>query len=143
MSWPPSSGSLGTGLFITTGAATIRWGTDGINPFGNSVLFVVSCTPADEIETNYVENGAGLRSVRILLWQGRRVNITVVDDSTITPPTPGQLITYSDPLSGVTFTNQFRVIENSYNAARKEAGQRVLVAEFLTNIEGGGTPPTA
>lgn len=142
MAWPPSSGAFGTGLYIQSNLQTIRWGTDGINPFGNAALIVISCTPSDEIEPIYVENGTGLRSVRIILWQGRRVNFTVVDDSTITPPTPGQTITYSDPLSGATFASKFVVIENSYNAARKEPGQRVIVAEFLTNVEGAGSPPT-
>lgn len=141
MAWPPSSGSYGTGLYITANGPVIRWGTDGINPFANSALIVISCTPADEIETLYVENGTGLKAVRIILWQGRRVNFTVVDDSTITPPTPGQTITYSDPLSGATFAT-FRVIENSYNAARKEPGQRVITTEFLTMVEGAGSTPT-
>jgi len=128
----------------------VRWGTDGINPTTGATAtydaIVVSCTPADEIETLYVENGNGLKTVRIILWQGRRVNITIVDDSNVVPPTPGVQFTMFDPLSvsGVGPINSpltFRVLENSYNATRKEAGQRVITAEYLTMIEGSGTPP--
>lgn len=134
MAWPPSPNTV----FQLTGITTIKWGTDGIW----SGYTVVSCTPNDEIETLYVENGTGLKSTRIILWQGRRMNITVVDDTTISPPAPGSLTALLiDPLSASAL--QFRIIENSYNAARKEPGQRVLVAEYLTNIEGGGTPPPA
>lgn len=135
MAWPPTPNT--SYVLTTTSGFTIRWGTDGILVG----YIVVSCTPADEVEPNYVENGAGMKCVRILLWQGRRVNITVVDDALLTPPTPGTTLTLFDPLSnGVSST--YRVLDNSYNAARKEAGQRVIQAEFLTMIEGGGAVPS-
>jgi hypothetical protein len=135
MSWPPpTSGSF----FIQGTLTTIRWGTGGVH----ASYIVVSCTPAEEIETLYVENGTGIKVTRIILWQGRRVNITVVDDSTVTPPKTAQTITLFDPLGGGSGSLNFTVIENSYNAARKEAGQRVIVAEFLTGVEGAGSPPT-
>jgi hypothetical protein len=134
MSWPPSTNSY---FKIQTGGTQIRWGTDGL--YGSYI--VVSATPADEIETLYVENGTGLKAVRVMLFQGRRYNITVVDDHLISPPSFGTMITLLDPMNaGV--GNSFIVIENSYNAARKEAGQRVILAEFVTLIEGGGTPPS-
>lgn len=135
MAWPPATSTA----FLLQGVTTIKWGTDGIW----TGYTVVSCTPNDEVETLYVENGTGLKSTRIILWQGRRMNITVVDDTTITPPTPGSTVTLANIISSTTGSTNltFRIVENSYNAARKEAGQRVLVAEYLTNIEGSGVVP--
>ena len=133
MAWPPSPNTY----FAIESAAglTLKWGTDGIY----SAYVVVSCSPSDEIENLYVENGTGMKVVRIQLWQGRRINITVVDDTTISTPLPGSLIALVDPLAGSSYN--FRLIDNSYNAARKEAGQRVMVCEYLTMIEGSGSVP--
>ena len=142
MAWPPTPFSTAGSKAYLSGSPTIRWGTDGINPQGLATAIVVSCSPSDEVETLYVENGTGLKVVRVMLWQGRKVNITIVDDSTITAPFPGASISLFDPMHGNNAALVFTVLDNSYNAARKEPGQRVIVAEYLTMIEGGGTPPS-
>jgi hypothetical protein len=93
----------------------------------------------DVFETIYIENGTGLRSTRIGLIQGREWEITVVDDTSFNPPTYNSAVTLIDTLSGLQFTG--RLIDNSYNAARKQEGERVFRVVFDTNIEGAGTIP--
>jgi hypothetical protein len=93
----------------------------------------------DIFETIYIENGTGLRSTRINLIQGREWELTIVDDTSFTPPTVNTAVTLIDTLSGLQFTG--RVIDNSYNAARKQEGERVMRVVFDTNIEGAGTIP--
>ena len=144
MSWPPAYSAA----FIGTGVTTIKWGTDGILPvqapngtsggYGGSFT-VESIRPADEIDTMYIEQGSGLKATRIQLWQGRKVTITVVDDTGYTHPSPGSTLYAQDPMSTAFLT--FRVIENGYNAARKVEGKRDITAEYLTLIEGAGSVP--
>ena len=142
MSWPPAYSSW----FIGTGVTTVKWGTDGIMPVQlpnggtggyNSSYTVESIRPTDEIDTIYIEQGSGLKATRIQLWQGRRVTLTVVDDTGMTPPSPSTYVYIQDPLSGSFL--QFKVIENGYNAARKVEGKRDITAEYLMLIEGNGT----
>lgn len=145
MAWPPAYSAA----FIGSGSTSIKWGTDGImavsgNGTGGGVFgsyTVESIRPNDEIENIYIENGTGLKSTRIQLWQGRVVTLTVVDDLNMTPPSPNSQITLTDPMSGVVYT--FRVTANGTNNARKVEGKREITAEYLTNIEGGGTVPVA
>ena len=147
MSWPPAY----TASFIGSGATTIKWGTDGIINVGNigvgnsggvfGAYTVVSCRPSDEIDTQYIEQGSGLKATRIMLWQGRRITFTVVDDTGFTPPSPNSQIQALDPLSGSLLT--FRVVDNGSTASRKTEAQREITAEYLTMIEGANTVPPA
>lgn len=149
MAWPPAYSTA----FIGTGVTTIRWGTDGImtnaSPNGNAqggyggFYTVESIHGNDEIDTSYIEQGTGLKTTRIQLWQGRRYILTVVDDTNMTPPSPSSLISLVDTVGAGASTYSFRTIENGYNAARKVEGKRELTVEYLTCIEGGGTPPEA
>lgn len=132
MPWPPTQNNA----FLLEGIITIKWGTDGMY----STYIVKSLTPTDEIETMYVENGTGLKSTRIMLAQGRTFDITVVDDSSLTPPKINTVITIVDQLGLANISA--RVIGKNGQAARKEAADLVIRAEYLTNIEGGGTTIT-
>lgn len=136
MSWPPSPSSS----FLTT-STTVQWGTDGIygNPATGGYFIVKSIRSSDTQEVIYIENGTGLRAIRIQLWQGREAEITIVADSQFIHPQPETLISVIDPLSGGLLG--FRATANSYNASRKEAGERVISAVYDTLIEGGGSPP--
>jgi hypothetical protein len=146
--WPPAYSSA----FLAQGVTTIRWGTDGImantSPNGsgggyNGYYIVESIRGNDEIENIYIEQGTGLKATRIQLWQGRRYVLTVVDDTGMTAPAPATLISLVDTVGAGASTYQFRVVENGYNAARKVEGKREITAEYLTCIEGAGTPPEA
>lgn len=93
----------------------------------------------DTQEVIYIENGTGLRAIRIQLWQGREVEITVVGDQNFTHPAPETTLIIIDPLSGATMS--FKSTANAYNASRKQEGERVISAVFDTLIEGAGSPP--
>lgn len=155
MAWPIAY----TSAFIGTGYTSIRWGSDGImanttpNGSGGGVLpgngtyggfyIVESIRGQDEIENIYIEQGTGLKATAIQIWQGRNYTLTVVDDTNMTPPSPASLIRLVDTVSGGAQTYSFRVTANGYNAARKVEGKREITAEYLTLIEGNGTPPAA
>ena len=147
MAWPPAYSSA----FIGTGVTTIKWGTDGIMsnaaPNGNSsggflgFYTVESARPNDEIENIYIEQGSGLKATRIQLWQGRRVSMTVIDDTNMTFWAPNTQCSITDPLSASILV--FKVVENGSNAVRKQEHRRDITVEYLTCIEGAGTPPPA
>ena len=148
MAWPPSY----TAAFLATGVTTIRWGTDGmmansgVNGSGGGYggyYTVESIRGNDEIENIYIEQGTGLKATRIQLWQGRRYVLTVVDDTGMTPPSPATYVALVDSVGAGASIYQFRVVDNGYNAARKVEGKREITAEYLTLIEGAGTPPEA
>ncbi len=131
MAWPPSPSSS----FLIT-STTIQWGTDELV----STYIVKSMRATDTNEVIYIENGTGLRAVRVQLWQGREWEITLVAETNFNDPTPGSTLTFTDPLSSTVITAT-PVISNSFNASRKQEGERVITAVFDTLIEGGGTPP--
>ncbi len=149
MAWPPSY----TNAFIGSGVTTIRWGTDGImantsinggdSGGYNGFYTVESIRGNDELETIYIEQGTGLKVTRIQLWQGRRYVLTVVDDTGMTPPGPADYLVLVDTVGAGASTYSFRLIDNGYSAARKVEGKREITVEYLTCIEGGGTPPEA
>src|SRR6266705_6284554 len=127
MPWPPSNPSTG---YQMAGVTTVQWGTDALF---NSWI-VESLTSTDVIETIYIEQGTGLRAVRIQLFQGREIDLTIVADSRFVHPTAGTTVTVVDPLSGVTLSG--KVVANSFNAARKVEGKRVIRIVIDTLIEG-------
>lgn len=140
MAWPPTSNNAFNITGSGTGSTSLKWGTDGM--YGSYIVKDIS--PADEVEKIYVENGTGLKSIRIMLFQGRKVDITVVDDSNITPPVIGALVNIVDSLASVAGTGvntSFRVIDKNGKGARKVEGDLIISAEYLTNIEGAGTVP--
>ncbi len=107
---------------------------------GDAVTYIVkSIRSTDTQEVIYIENGTGLRAIRIQLWQGREVEITIVADSTFVHPSPESNVRVTDPLSGAVLT--FKATANAYNAARKVEGERVISAVYDTLIEGAGSPP--
>ncbi len=124
MPWPPTAPSTG---FVSKGVTTIVWGTDGVVPPAFTYI-VKSVRNSQRVEEAKVENGTGLTATEILLIDGQDYEITVVDDTTISPPVAGQVITLVVPIFGTTSNNfQFEVINNSYNMARKQDAERVLL----------------
>lgn len=134
MAWPPAVSTS----FLST-STTVQWGTDEILIQNGTTYIVKSIRSTDTQEVIYIENGTGLRAIRIQLWQGREVEITVVADDNFTHPSPESSLQVTDPLSGTLLT--FKTTANAYNAARKVEGERVISAVYDTLIEGAGSPP--
>lgn len=131
MAWPPAAGST-TFQVHGTLPATIAWGTDGMY----SGIIVKSVRVRQMIEEIKIENGSGLTSNQVLLNDGDEVEITCVDDRALTFPASNATITLLSPLpTGAAGTSElFQVIDNSYNAARKQEGERVIMAKKYTLI---------
>src|SRR5579872_4106256 len=117
MAWPAIVSTAYVTQQGSQSTYALKWGTDALNPFGSNYI-VVSCSPNDKTDVIYIENGIGLETIRVLLAQGRRVNITVIDDSAIVPPHPGTSVSMIDILGGSTGSAPpsltFTDVENSY-----------------------------
>ena len=135
MSWPPAS-DLSAGLgYLGSLPTTLAWGTDGLYSQGGTVI-VLTMRDSQIVEEIPIENGSGVVATDVLIVQGEQVEIDVIDDRNLTFPRSGQVVTVNAPLpngAGATSTN-FQVIDNSYNAARKEAGRRTILAKVYKLI---------
>lgn len=138
MAWPPSlSNHAG---FAASGVTTIVWGTGGFETGALANYIVKSVRPSERIEEIHIENHDGLTATNILLKDGINYDVTVVDNSNVTPPTGGDIIALIIPQmaangNGITNTTvNLEVVENSYNAARKQEGERIIVAKSYTLI---------
>lgn len=142
--WP----SLSAGYSVQQDGTLVVWGTDGIIQLpvpaagfaATGFYIVVSCEETEKVDLDYGENGTGIEIRRTILKHGRRWNVTVIDDVTFTPPLVGTTITIVDILAGTTSGNAASakvatVIDNSYRAAQKQPGQRVLQVENLTLVD--------
>ncbi len=136
MAWPPTSGSTTfTPRIGTGGPTTIAWGTDGIWSNGGTAI-VVSAKSELMLEEIKIENGTGLTAETINLKDGAMMEITVIDDRSVTFPDWMTTITLIDPQptgAGGTSTT-FQVLSNNYQAERKKEGQRTILAKKYTLI---------
>lgn len=142
---------LSTGYSVQQAGTLVVWGTDGIlqSPApalgtfaGTGFYIVVSCDETEKVDLDYGENGTGIEIRRTILKHGKRWNLTVIDDSQMVAPLVGTTVTVVDIIagptlsSGRTYTLQIAtVIDNSYRAAQKQPGQRVIQVENLTLVD--------
>lgn len=150
-SWPAVSGTT-TGFEVDGGVTTIRWGSDGLlqSPKPASGFYCVLRFDEKELLENIkLPNGTGITSTRVRLIDGVQFAITVRDDTQMTPPAGGDTVVMTDAggivsgyASGAAKVYNCTVVENDYQTALKQPGERVLVVEALKLIEGttAGTP---
>lgn len=116
--------------FAGYGNTFIVWGTEGI--FGNSYI-VVSANESQRIEEIDIEQGAGFEAVVILLNKGLDVEISVIDNTSLTPPTiadaPFTLVT---PYGTVPML----LVGNKADQARKREGMRTFTFKSFNAISG-------
>lgn len=125
------------------GITTLIWGTAGVlqSPLpssgygGDGYYIVESIDSSEDAEQIYGENGTGIKCWRMTLTHGRKYNITVTDDSTMTPPSVNTTVTIVDQLGDRTKQYVCKVLQNEHRGARKQPGQRVLQVESLTLID--------
>lgn len=141
-SWPAVSG-VTTG-FTMEGVTTIRFGTTGLlqSPSHNNGDFfeVLRFNQKPLIENIKLPNGTGITSTRILLKDGHTFDITVRDDSEMTPPWPGDtwVITdagglLTDGVPGAVYS--CKVVDGNYDTAVKQAGERGIQLENLLLVD--------
>lgn len=137
--WPPTSG-VTTGYEVD-GVTTIRWGTEGLlqSPKPASGYYTVLRFDQKEIvDPIKLPQGSGLTASRVRIKDGTHWAITVRDDTQMTAPVVGTLITVVDGAGmkgNVGLRYAARVVENDYNTGVKQPGERVLIAENLLLIE--------
>lgn len=134
----------------------------GTEPFGGLIgsantatYIVISARPAQVATTLNTEQGSGLSAVTTDLIDGQRFELTVEEDLNIAPPTVGMLVTLQNvfggalgnaiaPFGTANISNGvFKIENNDLQSARKEIGQRVLVARayaLINSCNGGGNP---
>jgi hypothetical protein len=108
----------------------IVWGTEGI--FGTSYI-VVRADEQQRITEIDIEQGSGFTAILILLMDGVTVDLEVIDDTSINPPTIA-----SGPILLVTpyGTIPMALTENKANQARKTEGHRMFQFKSFVAIAG-------
>lgn len=78
-----------------------------------------------------IPNGSGLTATDVMINDGETVEITVVDDRSITFPDWGSTIILIDPRAtgSLGASVLYQVISNDYNAERKREGERTLLCK--------------
>lgn len=152
----PGSPPIG---FSSTGITTIVWGTQGLASFaGNPGLDIQGGNNGYYILTDYKqrlkkdldygENGSGIECRRTTIVHGQTWDITVEDNSNMTPPTQNTLIICYDILgngsnAGPLIARRLWtavIVESEYSAAPKRPGMRTLTAENLSLVDSQTSP---
>lgn len=128
----PTAGSDATTWspnFQVWGNSFIVWGTEGI--MGSYI--VLSASESQRIEEINIMQGAGFTAIVVLLMDGVDVNIEVIDDTSITPPTIA-----NNPISIVSpfGTIPMLLVKNEANQAPKREGHRSFTFKSFSAISG-------
>src|SRR5208282_939113 len=140
--------------FSSTGITTIVWGTQGLASFqgqpgadivgGNNGYYILTDYKQRlKKDLDYGENGSGVECRRTTIIHGQTWDITVEDNSNMTPPTQNTVISCYDILGNGSAAGPLAakriwtatIIESEYSAAPKRPGMRTLTAENLTLVD--------
>lgn len=139
--WPAVSGT--TPGYVAKGKTTIMWGTNGIlsSPFpssGGGFYTVIRASEKPIFDRSKIPNGNGVTTSDVFITDGATWELTVRDDSTMTPPTLNTTASVVDiqgllGTQGLVYTA--RVVDTNYEAALKEPGTRTLMLDNLLLID--------
>jgi hypothetical protein len=143
MAWPRvptgtlTGGVIGQGTEVTH----MRWGTaDAVSTTGWYVITRIAQRLKKE-DLQY-DNGDGVQSGRVQIIHGTVWDVTVRDNTLMTPPRIGASVTVVD-MAGMVGTTKVPgvyysayVLDSNYDAAPKQPGERVVVLERIVLIEG-------
>jgi hypothetical protein len=115
--------------FIGVGITTLVWGTEGIPPSG---YIVVSANEENRIEEIDISQGAGFTAIVVLINDGNNVEITVIDDTAVQPPSAGQVASFSSPFG----TINMMLVGSKADQARKREGMRTFTFKSYSAISG-------
>ena len=127
----PTTPSTG---YTAQGTTTIVFGTDTLW----STYIVTRIAQKDLIENIKLQNGTGITSTRVQLKDGVQWDVTVRDDTGMTPPRSGNTVTIKDAgglIGNVGLSYTARVVESAWDSAPKQAAERSFTAENLVLIE--------
>jgi hypothetical protein len=114
--------------YTVEGNTYIVWGTDGEYP-GYIVTAASQETRVSEID---IENGTGFTVIVILLNDGLDVDLTVIDDTSVTPPIIGSIVTLSSPFGSIPML----MVKEKTDQARKREGMRTFNFKSFNAISG-------
>jgi hypothetical protein len=114
--------------FAAYGNPLIVWGTEGI--LGSYI--VTTASSSQRFEEINIAQGAGFTAILILLMDGITVDIEVVDDTTIIPPSFGTVATLVTPFGSMPMA----LTKNDANQARKREGMRSFTFKSFVAISG-------
>lgn len=125
------------GNFAAWGISSIVWGTEGIYgstppTSGYTGYIVVSANESQRIEEIDIEQGAGFEAIVMLLNKGLDVEIEVIDDSSIAPPTIASAVTLVTPFG----TANMLMVGSKASQARKREGMKTLTFKSFNAIAG-------
>lgn len=131
MAWPPTFNI--TPALLAQGVTTIYWGTEDLLGY----YVVLSFHQRELVENVRLRQGSGLTSTRVQLRDGVNWDIHVRDDSRMTPPQAGTMLTVVDAAGllgsrGATYVG--RVIESSTNLTSQNPLERNVIVEKLRLI---------
>jgi len=133
MALPTNMTGTPTGL-AKQGVTTIVWGTDGLW----SSYIVSRISQKQLIENVKLTNGTGITVTRVQLTDGVQWDITVRDDTGMTPPVVGNtfasIYDAAGMLGAVGSTYTGRIVESSWDTSSKQAAERSITVEKLTLI---------
>jgi len=118
--WSPNFAAYGNPLIV--------WGTEGI--LGSYI--VTTASESQRIEEINIAQGAGFTAILILLMDGITVDIEVVDDTAIVPPSFGAVATLVTPFGSIPMA----LTKNDANQARKREGMRSFTWKSFVAISG-------
>lgn len=145
MAWPTTgAGSLASG-YLASGVTTIRWGSKelvtsigGTANDGISVGVVLRINQKSLVENIKLPGPIGPTSTRVQIIDGQQWDITMRDDTALGLPRIGAAVVIVDMgghISTVGLKYAATVIENGYDTASKQAGERNFSVENLILIE--------
>lgn len=143
------AGSLATG-YLASGVTTIRFGTEGLlqSPKPAGYYTVLRFNEQTLVTQQKLPNGNAITSTRILLVDGQKWDLTVRDDTQMTPPQVGDSVTLVDAgglvagtTAGAITTYVATVCESGWETSPGQAGERILSCENLLLVD-SQTPGT-
>jgi hypothetical protein len=123
------SNNGGSPYMSVTGITTIVWGTDGVL----SSYIVTSASQSARVEEIDIEQSSGFEALVILLNKGFDIDVEVIDDTAITAPAIGAVVTLSTPYGATPAL----LIGEKANQARKREGMRTFTLKTYNAISLG------
>lgn len=115
--------------FTGEGITTIVWGTENIY----AGYIAVSAREETRVEEIDIMQGAGFTAIVVLLYDGNNVEITVIDDTAVNPPSIGQVVTLLSPYGAPI---NMLCVNNNADQERKREGHRVMSFKSYIAITG-------
>ena len=113
---------------IDEGVTTIVWGTSGLL----SNYIVTTANESQRTEEIDIEQGDGFEAIVIILVKGVDLELEVVDDTAVTPPAIGQVVTFSTPFGSIPMLT----VGSKASQQRKREGMRTLNFRSYNAIAG-------